>query len=37
VVHRVRRDLEYAENWSLWSDLGIVLRTFGVLRHENAY
>jgi polysaccharide biosynthesis protein PslA len=37
VLNRVRSDLEYAQSWSLWSDIKIIIRTLGVMRHENAY
>jgi exopolysaccharide biosynthesis polyprenyl glycosylphosphotransferase len=35
VQDRVVYDIYYIENWSLWMDLGILLRTFGANR--NAY
>ncbi len=34
---RVRADLEYVENWSLANDLLIILRTFRVMIHKNAF
>jgi len=34
---RVQADLEYIANWSLWNDLVIIFRTFGVLVHDRAY
>lgn len=34
---RLRSDLEYIANWSLFSDLVIVLRTLTILNHDNAY
>ncbi|UIP07176.1 exopolysaccharide biosynthesis polyprenyl glycosylphosphotransferase [Erythrobacter sp. SDW2] len=34
---RLQADLEYLVNWSLWGDLGIVLRTVLVLRHDRAF
>ena len=37
VRQRVRADLEYMMTWSLWGDLLILLKTFRVLVHENAF
>jgi len=37
VRRRVRADLEYLMNWSLWGDLLILLKTFRVMVHKNAY
>ncbi|OBX17657.1 hypothetical protein A9995_15315 [Erythrobacter sp. QSSC1-22B] len=34
---RVRADLEYVENWSLSNDFLIILRTFRVMIHKNAF
>ncbi len=34
---RLDSDLEYVANWSLWKDLIIVLMTFKVLSHQNAF
>lgn len=34
---RLQSDLDYRANWSLWGDLKIVLMTFRVLVHRNAY
>ncbi|MGV7210607.1 undecaprenyl-phosphate glucose phosphotransferase [Oxalobacteraceae bacterium A2-2] len=35
---RIRYDLDYLRNWSLWLDLWIVLRTVGVVTgHKNAH
>jgi exopolysaccharide biosynthesis polyprenyl glycosylphosphotransferase len=34
---RVRADLDYLANWSLGLDLLIILRTFRVVAHKNAY
>jgi polysaccharide biosynthesis protein PslA len=34
---RVRCDLEYLSNWSLWSDIMILLKTLPVVVHKNAY
>jgi exopolysaccharide biosynthesis polyprenyl glycosylphosphotransferase len=37
LTDRLQSDLEYIANWSLKHDIGIVLRTIKVLRHDNAY
>jgi exopolysaccharide biosynthesis polyprenyl glycosylphosphotransferase len=37
LTDRLQSDLEYIAGWSLRRDLGIVLRTVMVLRHDNAY
>jgi polysaccharide biosynthesis protein PslA len=37
LTDRLQSDLEYIANWSLRRDIGIVLRTIKVLRHDNAY
>lgn len=34
---RLQSDLDYRANWSLWSDIKIILMTFRVLMHRNAY
>ncbi len=34
---RLRCDLEYAGNWSLWLDFIILLKTIRVVVHKNAY
>ena len=34
---RLNADLEYLIGWSLWRDIGIILSTFRVLRHDQAY
>ena len=34
---RLRSDLEYRAHWSIWADVKIVLRTFKVLIHRNAF
>lgn len=35
--NRLQADLEYLEHWSIWRDVKIVLMTFRVLSHGNAY
>jgi putative colanic acid biosynthesis UDP-glucose lipid carrier transferase len=34
---RVEADIEYINNWSLWLDFTILLRTLGALTGRNAY
>jgi lipopolysaccharide/colanic/teichoic acid biosynthesis glycosyltransferase len=37
-VQRVKHDLEYIDNWSLWFDIYILLRTpVALLNSDNAY
>ncbi|WP_294289843.1 exopolysaccharide biosynthesis polyprenyl glycosylphosphotransferase [uncultured Sphingomonas sp.] len=35
--NRLSADLEYLSQWSIALDIWIILQTFGVLRHNNAY
>lgn len=37
LTDRLRSDLEYLSNWSVWLDLKIALATLGVVVHKNAY
>ncbi len=37
MVQRVQSDIEYINNWSLWLDLSILLRTFAAFTGKNAY
>lgn len=37
LVRRLRADLEYSSNWSVWVDLAIMLRTVSVVVHKNAF
>jgi len=37
MAKRVESDLEYINNWSIWLDLVIIIRTFFVIFHKNAY
>ena len=34
---RIEADIEYINNWSLWLDFSILLRTLGALTGKNAY
>jgi exopolysaccharide biosynthesis polyprenyl glycosylphosphotransferase len=34
---RVAADLEYINNWSIWLDLKIIIKTVSVMIHRNAY
>lgn len=35
--NRLQADLEYLEHWSIWRDIEIILLTFRVLLHRNAF
>lgn len=35
--NRLAADLEYVRDWSLWLDIAILCRTFGVVIHRNAF
>lgn len=37
LTNRLQADLEYVSGWSIWRDLGIILATFRVLTHRNAF
>lgn len=37
LTDRLGSDLEYLNDWSLWRDFWIVIRTFGVIVHRNAF
>lgn len=37
LTNRLQADLEYLAQWSIWRDLGIILKTFLVIRHTNAF
>jgi polysaccharide biosynthesis protein PslA len=37
VTNRLQADLEYVANWSMIGDLKILMQTFGVISHKNAY
>lgn len=37
LINRLNADLAYLESWSVWRDLVIVIQTFGVLTHRNAF
>ena len=37
LTRRLRCDLEYVTNWSIWSDFLILFGTFRVVVHKNAY
>lgn len=37
MVQRVESDIEYINNWSLWLDLAILVRTAGAFTGKNAY
>ncbi|SOB80600.1 exopolysaccharide biosynthesis polyprenyl glycosylphosphotransferase [Sphingomonas guangdongensis] len=37
LTNRLQADLEYVSGWSLWRDLAIIVATFRVLSHKNAF
>ncbi len=37
LANRLHADLEYLSGWSIWRDVSILLRTFRVLVHKNAF
>ncbi|HOU23609.1 MAG TPA: exopolysaccharide biosynthesis polyprenyl glycosylphosphotransferase, partial [Anaerolineae bacterium] len=38
IIERTKYDLWYIENWSVWLDIKIIIKTaFGLFRDENAY
>lgn len=37
LTDRVEADLQYMQGWSLWADIKIVVLTFKVIRHTQAY
>jgi len=37
LINRVQADLAYLERWSIWRDIMLVLQTFRVLIHRNAF
>lgn len=37
LTDRLQADLEYLNDWSVWKDIKIMLMTFKVLVHKNAY
>ena len=37
LIDRLQSDLEYTQDWSIWRDLNIVVRTLSVFVHRNAF
>ena len=37
LANRLQADLEYLEHWTIWRDVKIILLTFRVLLHRNAF
>ncbi len=37
LTNRLRADLEYLKDWTIWRDISILFGTFKVLVHRNAY
>lgn len=37
LTNRLQSDLEYLREWTIWRDLRIIIATFGVMLHPNAF
>lgn len=37
LINRLQADLAYLESWSIWRDIVLILQTFRVLNHRNAF
>ena len=37
LINRLQADLEYLSGWTIWRDMSIILATFKVLVHKNAF
>jgi lipopolysaccharide/colanic/teichoic acid biosynthesis glycosyltransferase len=37
LINRLQADLAYLESWSIWRDVMLVIQTFRVLTHRNAF
>jgi polysaccharide biosynthesis protein PslA len=37
LISRLQSDMEYVQNWDIWRDIGILIGTFRVIVHRNAY
>jgi lipopolysaccharide/colanic/teichoic acid biosynthesis glycosyltransferase len=37
LTNRLQSDLEYLCEWTIWRDLKIIIATFGVILHPNAF
>ena len=37
LTNRLQSDLEYLSEWTIWRDLRIIIATFGVMLHPNAF
>jgi len=37
LINRLQADLEYLESWTIWRDIVLILQTFRVLIHHNAF
>ncbi|MGQ7440707.1 sugar transferase [Streptococcus suis] len=35
--NRLQADLEYLDTWSVWRDVKIIVMTFQVMVHKNAF
>ncbi|HZG47416.1 MAG TPA: exopolysaccharide biosynthesis polyprenyl glycosylphosphotransferase [Allosphingosinicella sp.] len=37
LTNRLQADLDYLAGWTIWKDIKIIAKTFGVLSHKNAF
>jgi len=37
LTDRLQADMEYVQGWDIWRDISILLQTFRVVIHKNAF